>query len=149
MTKKIIGFLVGAMFVLQTAFAGPVMVEIKPKEISKDPILKEYAAALWEGFKDDPEFIPVVNSEGLPRILLQIDAVTIPYESSSEKERFAYGVVMAVDLQGDDMPVLLTQTVNIGNKKEMKKIGKEQAEQIKDALRKMKGVMGILQRYSE
>lgn len=149
MIRKIIGFVAVLMLATQVALASPVVIDIKPKEITKDPIVKEYASALWEGFKDDPDFIPVINGEGMPRIVLNIDAMTIPDGANSKEERFAYGIVLAVDLQGDDMPVILTQSVGIGTKKGIKKLGQEQAEQIKEALRGMKGIMETLQKYTK
>ena len=80
--KKILGIILLVMLVAQSAFASPTIVDIKPKDITKDPMVKEYAAALWEAFQSpDPDFITVVNGEGMARVIIQVDAASIPAQS--------------------------------------------------------------------
>jgi len=147
MIKKISSVVLGLMFVAQVALAGPVIIDIKPKEISKDPVVRDYAAALWEGFKDDPEFIPMVSVEGMPRIVVQIDAETIPVADDEEPRQFVYGVVLSVDWEGNNAPIFMTHSVGVGDKNKVDELGKEQAEQIKEALREMRGLMQYLQQF--
>lgn len=150
MIKKIIALLFVSLLSGSIASAElPVIVDIKPKEINKDPIVREYASALWESFNwdsGDTTFAVVVNGEGMRRIVVQVDAVTIPQvEGGKEELQFAYGIVLAVDLEGNSPPIFLTQVVGVAKKKELKKIAYEHAVNIKDALRGMPGIMQALQ----
>ena len=150
MVKKIVALLFAGFMVSSVASAElPVIVDIKPKEINKDPVVLEYASALWESFNwdsSDTTFATVVSGEGMRRIVVQVDAVTVPQaEGSKEDVQFAYGVVLAVDLEGDSPPIFLTQVVGVSKKKDLKKIAYEHATNIKDALRGMPGIMQALQ----
>lgn len=143
--KKILGIVVLMLLVVQTALASPTIVDIKPKDITKDPMVKEYAAAIWEAFQEpDPDFITVVNGEGMPRIIIQVDAMSIPKQEGQKEEQFVYGVVLAADLYGSDMVIFLSQTVGVANKSEMKKIAATQARDIKTALKSMPGMLRAL-----
>ena len=143
--KKILGIILLVMLVAQSAFASPTIVDIKPKDITKDPMVKEYAAALWEAFQSpDPDFITVVNGEGMARVIIQVDAASIPAQSEEKEDRFVYGVVLAADIYGSDMVIFLSQTVGVANKGDIKKIAATQAQDIKAALKSMSGMLRTL-----
>ena len=143
--KKILGIILLVMLVAQSAFASPTIVDIKPKDITKDPMVKEYAAALWEAFQSpDPDFITVVNGEGMARVIIQVDAASIPAQSEEKEDRFVYGVVLAADIYGTEMVVFLIQTVGVANKGDIKKIAATQAQDIKAALKSMPGMLRTL-----
>ena len=144
--RKILGFILLVLLVAQGAFASPTIVDIKPKDITKDPMVKEYAAALWEAFQEpDPDFITVVNGEGMARIVIQVDAASIPAQSESKEDRFVYGVVLAADLYGSgDMLIFFSQTVGVSDKKDMKNLATTQVGHIKTALKSMPGVLRTL-----
>ena len=76
MVKKIVALLFAGFMVSSVASAElPVIVDIKPKEINKDPVVREYASALWESFNwdsSDTTFATVVSGEGMRRIVVQV-----------------------------------------------------------------------------
>ena len=149
MFKKIVVLLFASLMASSVASAElPVIIDIKPKEINKDPVVREYASALWESFNWDSSettFVTVVSGEGMRRIVVQVDAVSVPQaEGSTEEAQFAYGVVLAVDLEGNSPPIFLTQVVGVAKKKDLKKIAYEHATNIKDVLRGMPGIMQAL-----
>ena len=98
MVKKIVALLFAGFMVSSVASAElPVIVDIKPKEINKDPVVREYASALWESFNwdsSDTTFATVVSGEGMRRIVVQVDAVTVPQaEGSKEDVQFARSMI--------------------------------------------------------